>query len=129
MVEAIKSAQLARQLRIYPSADERLIKRHGERPGELWEVWGARELLTILVVALIFNVPEEFVPDQETADPATQNLPVKRRLRRRRFSLIQTQVRSVSFIPKEPETGAMNAVALLCPKSPPLVRLRLCRRM
>src|SRR5262249_46041821 len=88
----------------------RLAQRHGEVIGELREGRNGGELLAVLPGTFPFNVPEEAILDDVTAQSSAEVLALEGRVIPPRGS-IQTPVRGVRLIAEEAEAGAMNLVA------------------
>src|SRR6476620_1391180 len=111
VIKTVESAEAVCPLPIQTTPGHSLIQRDGEGPAELGKAWRAGELLTVLIVALVFNMPKELVLHQESAAAAAEQLPIKRRLRNRWLRLVQTQVRGVFLISKKTETTSMKFIA------------------
>ncbi len=78
MVKAVEGVNVAFDVPVEARAEEILIEWHAEITGELRKRGNRGELLAVLVVAFIIDVPEELVFDYWTTKMTADELAIER---------------------------------------------------
>src|SRR5262249_19323717 len=106
--KTIKGLEVLRDVEVGAGASQTLVERHAKGLGELRECRDAGELLTILVILLVFKVPEPFVLDEIATCPSATDLAVEGRLLIVRFE--QSQIRGEILVAEEGEARSVNRI-------------------
>src|SRR5215510_8598572 len=89
---AVEGLQVLRDIEIGARPTQSLIQRYGESLGELREGRNGGELLSVLVVLLVLDVPKPFGLNEVSARTPATDLAIEGRLLGGRLGLVQTQV-------------------------------------
>ena len=92
MVKAVEGVNVAFDVPVEARAEKILIERDTKITGELRKRGDRSELLAVLVVTFIIDVPEEFVPDYWTTNVTSDELAIERWFLRCRKSLVEARV-------------------------------------
>src|SRR5262245_24019011 len=110
MIQPIEELRILSQRKIGTNSGQSLIERHCKNIGIFWENPYGSELLPILIILLVFDMPEPFIFDEIAPGAAAEDLAIIFGLFRGWRGLIEAQVRGKFLIPEKTKTCAVEGI-------------------